>query len=75
MSNPEMFGCYTNPLKVRLPYNRAPRLTDGVDFTGSKYHHTISSFQIPFRKADNVKLGEYRFVRNNHILETRLETP
>lgn len=73
-SNPEMFGCYTNPLKVKLPYNRAPRLTDAVDFTGGKYHHDITSFLLPFRKADNVKMGEYRFIRNNHILETRLET-
>ena len=73
-SNPELFGSYTNPLKVRLPYNRAPRLTDAVDFTGGKYHHDITSFLLPFRKASNVKLGEYRFIRNTHILETRLET-
>ena len=73
-SSPELMGTYTNPLKVALPYNRAPRLTDAVDFTGGKYHHTIESFQLPFRKARNVKLGEYRFVRNNHILETRLLT-
>lgn len=73
-SNPEMFGSYSNPLKVRLPYNRAPRLTDAVDFTGGKYHHDITSFLLPFRKARNVELGEYRFVRNTHILETRLAT-
>ena len=73
-SNPELFGTYTNPLKVKLPYNRAPRLTDAVDFTGGKYHHDITSFLLPFRKAINVKLGEYRFIRNTHILETRLET-
>ena len=73
-SSPELMGTYTNPLKVALPYNRAPRLTDAVDFTGGKYHHTIESFQMPFRKANNVTLGEYRFVRNNHILETRLDT-
>ena len=72
-SNPEMFGSYTNPLKVRLPYNRAPRLTDAVDFTGGKYHHDITSFLLPFRKAENVALGEYRFIRNTHILETRIE--
>ena len=70
-SNPEMFGSYSNPLTVRLPYNRAPRLTDAVDFTGGKYHHDITSFLLPFRKAGNVELGEYRFVRNTHILETR----
>ncbi len=73
-SNPEMFGSYTNPLKVRLPYNRAPRLTDAVDFTGGKYHHDITSFLLPFRKARDVEIGEYRFVRNTHILETRLVT-
>lgn len=73
-SSPDLMGSYTNPLKVALPYNRAPRLTDAVDFTGGKYHHTIESFQAPFRKARNVTLGEYRFVRNNHILETRLNT-
>jgi len=73
-SSPDLMGTYTNPLKVALPYNRAPRLTDAVDFTGGKYHHTIESFQLPFRKASNVKLGEYRFVRNNHVLETKLKT-
>ncbi|HWB20082.1 MAG TPA: class I SAM-dependent methyltransferase [Phycisphaerales bacterium] len=71
-SNPELFGTYTNPLKVALPYNRAPRLTDAVDFTGGKYHHDIHSFLAPFRKAERVRMGEYRFVRNNHILETML---
>lgn len=73
-SSPQLMGTYTNPLKVALPYNRAPRLTEAVDFTGGKYHHTIESFQLPFRKATNVKLGAYRFVRNNHILETKLKT-
>lgn len=73
-SSPGLMGTYTNPLKVALPYNRAPRLTDAVDFTGGKYHHTIESFQAPFRKARNVTIGEYRFVRNNHILETRLKS-
>lgn len=72
-SDPEMFGSYSNPLKVRLPYNRAPRLTDAVDFTGGKYHHDITSFLLPFRKTNNVKLGEYRFIRNAHILETRIK--
>ncbi|NNF43084.1 MAG: class I SAM-dependent methyltransferase [Phycisphaerales bacterium] len=70
-SDPAQFGTYTNPLKVALPYNRAPRLTDAVDFTGGKYHHDINSFLTPFRKAKGVKMGAYRFVRNNHILETQ----
>ena len=73
-SNPEMFGCYTNPLKVRLPYNRAPRLTDAVDFTASKYHYDIAGFLLPFRKASNVKLGEYCFIRTTPIPETGLAT-
>jgi SAM-dependent methyltransferase len=72
-SDPEQFGTYSNPLKVRLPYNRAPRLTEAVDFTGGKYHHDITSFLMPFRKARNVVLGEYRFIRKNHILETRCD--
>jgi SAM-dependent methyltransferase len=72
-SDPEKFGTYTNPLKVRLPYNRVPRLTEAVDFTGGKYHHDITGFLAPFRKARNVRIGDYRFIRNTHILETRLE--
>ena len=72
-SSPERMGTYTNPLSVALPYNRAPRLTEAVDFTGGKYHHTIESFLLPFRKAANVVMGEYRFIRNNHILESRLK--
>jgi SAM-dependent methyltransferase len=72
-SNPERFGTYSNPLQVALPYNRAPRMTDAVDFTGGKYHHDINGFLTPFRKASNVRLGDYRFIRNNHILETRRE--
>jgi len=58
-----------------VAWKRAPRLTDAVDFTGGKYHHDINSFLTPFRKARNVKLGEYRFIRNRHILETRLLRP
>lgn len=72
-SDPEKFGTYSNPLSVTLPYNRAPRLTEAVDFTGGKYHHDISSFLAPFRKVRGVRMGEYRFIRNNHILETMRE--
>ncbi len=72
-SNPELFGTYTNPLKVALPYNRAPRLTETVDFTGGKFHHDTNSFLTPFRKARSVQLVDYRFIRNHHILETRLD--
>ena len=71
-SDPDLFGTYTNPVKVSLPYNKAPRLTDTVDFTGGKYHHDIQSFLLPFKKAQNVKILDYRFIRNNHIIETQL---
>ncbi len=74
-SDPEQFGTYTNPLKVALPYNRAPRLTDAVDFTGGKFHHDVNSFLAPFRKARNVRLADYRYIRNHHILETTLGPP
>jgi ubiquinone/menaquinone biosynthesis C-methylase UbiE len=70
-STPELMGSYTNPLNVSLPYNRAPRLTETVDFTGGKYHHTIQSFLTPFWKAANVRVVDYRFLRNTHILESR----
>ncbi|MBO6514336.1 MAG: class I SAM-dependent methyltransferase [Phycisphaerales bacterium] len=71
-SDPLRFGSYTNPLLVKLPYNRAPRLTDAVDFTGGKYHHTSESFMAPFQSATNVEIRDYAFVRKNHILKTRL---
>jgi len=73
-SSPELVGTYTNPLKAALPYNRAPRLTPAVDFTGGKYHHDMASFLTPFRNANNVAIVEYRFLRNTHMLETRLRT-
>lgn len=67
-SDPQKFGTYTNPLEVALPYNRAPRLSETVDFTGGKYHSDIQTFLAPFWKAENLKIIDYRFVRNNHIL-------
>jgi SAM-dependent methyltransferase len=70
-SDPAQFGTYTNPLSVALPYNRAPRLTEAVDFTGGKFHHDIRSFLLPFERAANVVVGDYRFIRKNHILESR----
>jgi len=72
-ADPQKFGTYTNPLEVALPYNRAPRLTDTVDFTGGKYHSDIQTFLAPFWKAKNVKIVDYRFIRNNHILLTSLD--
>lgn len=70
-SDPLRFGSYTNPLLVKLPYNRAPRLTPAVDFTGGKYHHTTESFLAPFQQAESVEIKDYKFVRKNHILITR----
>ena len=72
-SRPELMGTYTNPLSVNLPYNRAPRLTETLDFTGGKFHHSIQSFLAPFWKAANVRVADYRFIRNQHIVETRLD--
>lgn len=69
-SDPEKFGSYTNPLEVKLPYNRAPRLSETVDFTGGKYHSDIQTFLKPFWKAKGVQIVDYRFIRNNHILYT-----
>lgn len=70
-SDPVRFGSYTNPLLVKLPYNRAPRLTSAVDFTGGKFHHTTESFMDPFLNANGVEMMDYKFVRKNHILKTR----
>jgi len=69
-ADPQKFGTYTNPLEVALPYNRAPRLTPSVDFTGGKYHSDVQTFLTPFWKAEGVKVLDYRFIRNNHILLT-----
>ncbi len=73
-SDPLRFGSYTNPLLVKLPYNRAPRLTDAVDFTGGKYHHTTESFMAPFLAAQGVEIKDYAFIRKNHVLTTRAIT-
>lgn len=70
-SKPELMGTYTPIDKVKLPYNRSPRKTDAVDFTGGKYHHTIQSFLTPFWKAQNVEIARYSFINNLHVLVTR----
>lgn len=69
-SNPKLLGSYTPMHEAKLPYNRAPRRTDAVEFTGGKYHHTIQSFLTPFWKAEGVEVREYRFAGNLHILTT-----
>lgn len=70
-SQPEKMGTYTPMEEVKLPYNRAPRKSETVDFHGGKYHHTIQSFLTPFWKANNVKLVNYSFFQNLHVLVTR----
>ncbi len=70
-SDPKQMGAYTAPDKVKLPYNRFPRKTETLDFSGGKYHHTIQSFLIPFWKAKNVTILRYSFIENLHILVTK----
>ncbi len=70
-STPEKMGTYTPMEEVKLPYNRSPRKTKSVDFTGGKYHHTIQSFLAPFWQAQNVTLINYSFLNNLHILITK----
>lgn len=67
-STPKNMGTYTSMDEVMLPYNRAPRKTDTVDFDGGKYHHTIETFHAPFWGAKNVDVIKYSFVGNQHIL-------
>lgn len=69
-SRPEVMGTYTPIEDVKLPYNRAPRKTETVDFRGGKYHHTIQSFLAPFWKAENVEIKNYSFFDNLHVLLT-----
>jgi SAM-dependent methyltransferase len=70
-SQPEAMGTYTPIEKVKLPYNRASRQTDAVDFRGGKFHHSIQSFLTPFWKAQNVAFVQYSFFNNHHVLITR----
>lgn len=70
-SQPKKMGTYTAMEEVKLPYNRAPRRSETVDFHGGKYHHTIQSFLTPFWKAHDVKILRYAFFNNLHFLITR----
>ena len=70
-STPGKMGTYTPMEEAKLPYNRAPRKTETIDFLGGKYHHTIQSFLAPFWKARNVEMIAIRF-ENVHVLVTRL---
>lgn len=70
-STPELMGTYTPPDHVKLPYNRAPRMTPALRFDGGKFHHSIESFLAPFWKAHGVEVVRYSFIGNTHILITR----
>lgn len=70
-SNPELIGTYTPVDKVVLPFNKEPRQTKATIFDGGKYHHSIESFLEPFWKASKVKILNYKFIRNNHIVLTK----
>jgi hypothetical protein len=59
---------YTPMDQCKLPYNRAPRKSDAVNSSGGKYHHTITSFHEPFGVASNVKINDYVFKNNLHVL-------
>ena len=67
-STPQLMGTYTPMDKCKLPYNRSPRKTDAVNFTGGKYHHSVETFHEPFWAADNVSVVDYCFKNNLHIL-------
>lgn len=67
-STPKLMGTYTPMENCKLPYNRAPRQTPAVDFTGGKYHHSVETYHEPFWAAKNVKVIDYTFKNNLHIL-------
>lgn len=69
-SDPKRMGTYTDMENSVLPYNRSPRKTAAVDFSGGKYHHSIETFMQPFWKACNVRIVKYSFFGNLHVLIT-----
>jgi SAM-dependent methyltransferase len=70
-STPQLMGSYTPIEKVKLPYNRAPRQSDAVQFDGGKFHHTIQSFHAPFWAAESIEVVDYRYAKKKHIILTR----
>jgi len=70
-STPELMGQYTPIDEVKLPYNRAPRHSQAVDFDGGKFHHTIESFHAPFWAAESIEIVDYSFVKKKHVILTR----
>jgi len=63
-------GTYTEMENVKLPYNRSPRKSEAVDFSGEKFHHSIQSFLVLFWKASNVKTVNYFYKKNRYFLWT-----
>lgn len=70
-STPRLMGRYTPMRQAALPFNRAPRQSDTIDFEGGKFHHSIESFHRPFWYVRGVDIVSYRFAGNQHILVTR----
>lgn len=73
-STPAMQGRYTPMEEVKLPYNRAPRQSEVVDFKGGKFHHTKESFHAPFLAAPSIEVMDYKFANNKHIILSRRKT-
>ena len=65
-----MIGSYTPMEKCKLPYNRSPRKSEAVNFSGGKYHHSIETFHEPFWASNYMKIIDYTFKNNLHILVT-----
>jgi hypothetical protein len=70
-STPDMMGTYTPMEKVKLPYNRAPRQSEAVQFDGGKFHHSIESFHAPFWAAEDIEVVDYSYNKKKHIILTR----
>lgn len=70
-STPRLMGTYTPMDQCKLPYNRAPRKTTAVDFSGGKYHHSIETYHAPFLASKKITIMDYFFKNNLHILITR----
>ena len=70
-SNPQLMGTYTPMEKCKLPYNRSPRRTPAVQFSGGKFHHSIESFLAPYWKAEGVEIADYWFHKKRHNLITK----
>lgn len=70
-SNPDLAGQYVSDERVKLPFNRTPRRTAAVDFSGGKYHHDDESFRAPFEAAEGVVVESYSWEKRVHLLVSR----